>query len=153
MLHLRLGMLTLLALLPACGLGSGGSADVNTVVSVAFTYDASTVADPNAAAQAPACVAAVGPTHMHASWQAYAMVAMVANGLSQWTLTYADVPVGVQVYFRINDGNACPQHPTGATTANIRANGVLLTNIVQTPGMGPEPGLAFRVDAHGIVTP
>jgi hypothetical protein len=30
---------------------------------------------------------------------------------------------------------------------------VLLTQIVTTPGSGPEPGLAFAVDAGGRVTP
>lgn len=145
-----LALAVLLASLAACG---GGAAEVARAT-VHFTYDAPTAADPSAAQQAPACVSAVGPTHMHASWQSYAMVEMVANGANQWTLTYADVPVGVQVYFRINDPNRCPTSTGGAATDNVRANGVLLTNIVQTPGgFGPEAGLAFVVDSDGVVTP
>jgi hypothetical protein len=147
---MRVLVLAALCVVTACG--SGGT-DVPTLATVVFTYDAPTAADPAAAQQAPSCVAGVGPTHLHASWQMYMMVPMVANGPNQWVLAYADVPVGVQVFFRINDGNVCPQNPTGAVTVNIRANGVLLTDLVQTPGMGPEPGLAFRVDANGVVTP
>lgn len=36
---------------------------------------------------------------------------------------------------------------------NVFANGVLLTRIVDTPGNGTEPGLAFTVSASGGVTP
>jgi hypothetical protein len=148
---LALALPVVLVLLGACGGGGGGAP---TRVAVSFTYDAPTAVDPNAALLAPACVAAVGPTHMHASWQAYAMVEMVANGPNQWTLTYADVPVGAQVYFRVNDPNLCPLSVGGAATAGVRANSVLLSNVVQTPGgFGPEAGLAFTVDGQGNVTP
>lgn len=43
--------------------------------------------------------------------------------------------------------------PNGASTMNVFANGVLLTRIVDTPGNGTEPGLAFTVSASGGVTP
>jgi hypothetical protein len=101
----------------------------------------------------PTCVQATAMTHIHPSWQAWAAVHMVANGPDQWTLGFTDVPVGAVVSFRLNDPNRCSVHATGATTANISANGVLLSHIVSTPGSGPEPGLSFSVDAAGVVTP
>jgi hypothetical protein len=35
----------------------------------------------------------------------------------------------------------------------VSANGTLLTRVVDTPGNGIEPGLAFEVAANGSVTP
>ena len=48
---------------------------------------------------------------------------------------------------------ACATDPNGASTENVFANGILLTDIVGTPGNGTEPGLAFTVAADGTVTP
>lgn len=146
---MRAPFVVLAALLAACG--SGGDAPV--LVTVVITYDAPTAPDGNAQQQAPACFAASSPTHLHPSWRDFATVPLVANGPSQWTLTFSDVPAGVRVAFRVNDPNRCPSHPTGAVTTDIRANGVLLTDVVATPGSGPEPGLAFTVDGSGAVTP
>ena len=42
---------------------------------------------------------------------------------------------------------------TGASTERVSANGTLLTRVVDTPGSGIEPGLAFEVAADGSVTP
>jgi hypothetical protein len=144
-----------LAGLAACGSGGGGDGGGPTgpVVTVVFLYDAPTAPDPGAEAANPTCYHGTMATHVHPSWRGWATVFMVANGPDQWTLTLADVPVGTQVSFRLNDPNNCDVSPTGATTTDIRANGVLLTNVVSTPGSGPEPGLSFTVDANGVVTP
>ena len=71
----------------------------------------------------------------------------------RWELSFADVPAGPRLSLRISDGNVCDENPTGAATRNVFANNVLLTEIVTTPGSGPEPGFAFTVDASGRVTP
>ncbi|MEE8147710.1 MAG: hypothetical protein V3T24_08915 [Longimicrobiales bacterium] len=42
---------------------------------------------------------------------------------------------------------------TGASTEGVSANGTVLTRVVDTPGTGIEPGLAFEVAAEGSVTP
>jgi len=42
---------------------------------------------------------------------------------------------------------------TGASTVNVSANGVLLLRVVDTPGSGVEPGLAFAVAADGSIDP
>jgi hypothetical protein len=42
---------------------------------------------------------------------------------------------------------------TGASTEGVMANGVTLNRVVDTPGSGIEPGLAFSVSPDGIVTP
>lgn len=47
----------------------------------------------------------------------------------------------------------CADNPTGAATQNVSANAVLLTNVVDTPGSGVEPGLSFTVDADRQITP
>ena len=54
---------------------------------------------------------------------------------------------------RISDPNACALNATGASTDGVSANGTLLTRVVDTPGSGIEPGLAFEVAADGSVTP
>src|SRR5688572_27732319 len=126
----RLGIAALLTVLPACGGGGGdgggGGSVPGPVVTVTFTYDAPTAPDPAAEAANPTCFHGSVATHVHPSWRAWATVFMVANGADQWTLTLDDVPVGVLVSFRLNDPNNCDVQPTGATTTDIRANGVLL---------------------------
>jgi hypothetical protein len=151
----RLGIAALLTVLPACGgggYGDGGGTPV-PVVTVVFTYDAPTAPDPDAETANPTCFSGTMATHIHPSWRAWAAVFMVANGADQWTLTFSDVPVGTLVSFRLNDPNNCDVSPTGATLTNIKANGVVLSNVVSTPGSGPEPGLSFTVDVYGLVTP
>jgi hypothetical protein len=140
-----------LMVLPACG--SGGDGGGTPLVTVLITYDAPTAADPDAAAANPACVQGTGMTHVHPSWRGFATVHMTANGADQWTVLLEDVPANTVVSFRLNDPNQCIAHPTGATTTNIKANGVTLTNVVSTPGSGPEPGLSFSVATSGVVTP
>jgi hypothetical protein len=148
----RPAVAALLLVLPACGSG-GGDGGGFPVVTVLITYDAPTAADPNAEATNPTCVHGTGMTHVHPSWRGFATVHMTANGTDQWTVLLDDVPANTVVSFRLNDPNQCVAHPTGATTTNIRANGVLLDDVVSTPGSGPEPGLAFSVAADGVVTP
>jgi hypothetical protein len=90
---------------------------------------------------------------MHPSWRSFSAFALTAAAPDRWEISFSDVPVGARQSFRINDGNACDQNATGATTQNIFANDVRLTEVVTTPGSGPEPGLAFTVDGSGRVTP
>ncbi|MDY7231846.1 hypothetical protein [Hyalangium rubrum] len=95
----------------------------------------------------------VGPTHIHPSWRDYELVNFVAFGPMEWRRTFSDVPVGERLRIRVSDANYCDRDPNGASTENVFANGVQLTNVVDTPGTGIEPGLSFLVGADGTVTP
>jgi hypothetical protein len=101
---------------------------------------------------AATCVSGVGQTHIHPSWRQFTAIPLQA-GSNQWEITFSDVPTTARQSIRVSDGNVCDENPTGAATRNIFANDVLLTQIVTTPGSGPEPGLGFGVDATGRITP
>ncbi len=124
-----------------------------TTATVRFVYGASTAIDPAVAQAFPGCVQGVGQTHIHPSWRNFARVNMQAAGADSWEITFQDVPVGGEQRIRVSDPNVCAQNPTGAATEGVSANGVTLTRIVDTPGSGIEPGLAFSVSADGSVTP
>ncbi len=123
------------------------------VTVVEFVYQASTSVDPDVAAAHAACVAGVGQTHIHPSWLSFSRINMRAVGVERWEITLEDVPIDMLQSIRISDPNVCANNPTGAATQNVSANAVLLTNVVDTPGNGVEPGLSFTVDANGLVTP
>jgi hypothetical protein len=149
----------LLAVLVAAAVAGCGDDDderpgttPQATATVNIVYVAPTTTDPQVAAQFPSCVTGVQASHLHPSWRDFARVDLTAAG-DRWTATFSDVPVGSRERFRINDPNVCPENPTGAVTRNITANGVLLTAVVETPGTGIEPGLAFTVAADGTVTP
>ncbi len=149
--RLALGVVTLGL---AC---SGGGAD-NPVapvpsVRVEFVYRAATITSGAVRAAFPDCVAAVGVTHIHPGWRDFVRINMTPVGNDRWEITFTDVPVGSEQRIRISDPNTCDSDPNGASTEGVSANGVLLTRIVDTPGNGVEPGLAFRVAADGTVTP
>ena len=142
------------ALLAGCS-GDGGSSgptDPRTAT-VQFVYLSSTTVDPAVRAAFPDCVNGVGRTHIHPSWQDFRLVAFDAQPPDRFTLTFTDVPVGTENRIRVSDPNACDTHVTGASTVGVFANNVVLTRIVDTPGSGIEPGLAFQVSANGMVTP
>ena len=124
-----------------------------TAATVRFVYGASTAVDPGVAEGFPGCVQGVGQTHIHPGWRDFARVTMPAVGPDNWEITFQDVPVGGEQRIRVSDPNVCAQNPTGAATEGVSANGVTLTRIVDTPGSGIEPGLAFSVSAQGTVTP
>ncbi len=123
------------------------------VTVVEFVYQASTNIDPNVAAAHAACVTGVGQTHIHPSWLNFSRVDMRAVGLARWEITFENVPIDALQSIRVSDPNVCADNPTGAATQNVSANAVLLTNVVDTPGNGVEPGLSFTVDANRLVTP
>ncbi len=114
---------------------------------VTFVYKASTERN----LDLPDC--GVGDTHIHPSWRNFDVVKFTAFGPMEWRRTFSDVPVGVRVRIRVSDANYCDRDPNGATTENVFANDVQLRTIVDTPGNGPEPGLAFLVEADGTVKP
>ena len=151
---LRILVLSLIPLLAGCGGDDDGPSGPTSprTTTVQFVYVAATTTDPQVAAQFPNCVNGVGRTHIHPSWRGYPVVFLTAAG-DRWNITFTDVPVGSENRIRISDPNVCAQNPTGASTQNVFANGVRLTRIVDTPGSGIEPGLAFQVDANGTVTP
>lgn len=120
---------------------------------VEFVYQGSTSIDPDVAAAHTACVTGVGQTHIHPSWLNFSRINMRAVGLERWEITFENVPIDVLQSIRISDPNVCAENPTGAATQNVSANAVLLTNVVDTPGNGVEPGLSFTVDANRQVTP
>ena len=129
---------------------TGPSATHATVV---ISYRAPTARRTDLPALLQPCIDGAGATHMHPSWREFAGLPLRAVGSDRWELSFDDVPVGARVSLRVNDGNACDENPTGAVTRNVFANDVLLTDIVTTPGSGPEPGFAFTADATGRVTP
>jgi hypothetical protein len=120
---------------------------------VRIDYRAQTAGRTDLPQSAAACVSGVGQTHIHPSWRSFVAVPLTAAAADRWVITFTDVPISVRQSIRVSDGNVCDENPTGAATRNIFANDVLLTEIVTTPGSGPEPGLAFSVDAAGRVTP
>lgn len=138
----------------ACGDdGPAAPPDGATTATVEFVYAAPTTTDPAVAMAFPECVQGVGQTHLHAGWRSFAARAMQATGPDRWEITFTDVPIGSEQRIRVSDPNTCADNPTGASTEGVTANGVLLTRIVDTPGSGIEPGLAFSVAADGTVTP
>ena len=97
-------------------------------------------------AQFPNCVNGVRPTHVHPGWRQFAREVLPAFPPDRFEITFTDVPVGSRQSLRISD-------PNGASTQNVFANGILLTDVVGTPGNGTEPSLAVAVTADGTVTP
>ncbi|MEE8118027.1 MAG: hypothetical protein V3T39_00575 [Gammaproteobacteria bacterium] len=162
----RLGRVLFLGLvsglLAACG-GGGGSDSQTTntsttnnndgVAKVTFVYRAQVAPDTAIQNAFPGCVSGVGATHIHISWRSFARFNLSPVGSSQWTRTFGDVPTKSLQSIRISDANSCDLNRTGATTTNVFANDVELTNIVDTPGTGIEPGLSFTVREDGTVTP
>ena len=125
----------------------------NKTATVEFVYLATTTINPTVQAQFPSCVAGVGQSHIHPSWFDFRRFKMTAEDSAEWRIIFMNVPVNQELRIRVSDPNVCKDNPTGASTNNVFANGVLLTRIVDTPGSGIEPGLAFRVREDGTVTP
>ena len=139
--------------LPACGDDSTGLNAPQGSATVVFSYMAPTATDPAVAAMFPQCVQGVNVTHLHAGWHDFQLFALTAMGPDRWEITFTDVPVGSEQRIRISDPNTCALNATGASTEGVSANGTVLTRVVDTPGNGIEPGLAFEVAADGSVTP
>jgi hypothetical protein len=141
-------------LLAACdGNSDTLTAPSSGVTTVVIGYRASTTPRTDLPASTQECRIGVGPTHVHPSWRGFGTFPLTAVAADRWQLSFSDAPVGPRLSLRISDGNVCDENPTGAATRNVFANNVLLTEIVTTPGSGPEPGFAFSVDASGRVTP
>ena len=134
------------------GGGSNPAAPVPTA-RVEFVYRSATATDAAVRAAFPDCVAAVGVTHIHPGWRDFVRISLTRVGGDRWEITFTDVPVGSEQRIRISDPNSCDSDPNGASTDNVFANDVRLTRIVDTPGNGVEPGLAFSVAVDGTVTP
>ncbi len=142
----------MLGLACSCG-GSSNPVAPMPRARVEFVYRAATATDAAVRAAFPNCVAAVGVTHIHPGWRDFVRINLTAIGDDRWEITFTDVPVDSEQRIRISDPNTCNSDPNGASTENVFANGVRLTRIVDTPGNGTEPGLAFSVTADGTVTP
>ncbi|MGH9382195.1 MAG: hypothetical protein ACRD2Z_16530 [Thermoanaerobaculia bacterium] len=126
----------------------------STVGSVTIEYHAATDPDPEVRRAFSGCFFSVAGTHMHPSWRGFARVNLRAQGAELWTRTFDDVLLGVELQVRVSAGNTCSDaNPTGAATDNVFANGVRLVRIVDTPGTGVEPGLAFTLLPDGTVVP
>jgi hypothetical protein len=130
------------------GLGPGPSN-----ATVEFVYVASTEIDPGVQNDFPGCVNGVGQTHIHPSWRNFSRIDMMPVGEDRWEISFSDVPTGELLAIRVSDPNTCAENPTGASTENVFANDVRLTNVVDTPGSGIEPGLSFTVMNDGTVLP
>ena len=140
----------------ACGGDDSGSSPTATAAATTATvrivYRAPVTPRTDLPQSAATCVSGVGQTHIHPSWRQFTAIPLQA-GSNQWEITFTDVPTAARQSIRVSDGNVCDENPTGAATRGILANDVPLTEIVTTPGSGPEPGLAFGVDSTGRVTP
>lgn len=145
--------LGLTGLLACGGSGSGPTAPGPAVGAVVFEYRAPTTIDEDVRRRFPECVDGVGRTHIHPGWRGFARFDMEVAGARRWTRRFEDVPVGQRQRIRISDPNTCADNPTGASTEGVLANGVALTEVVDTPGSGVEPGLAFTLRADGTVEP
>jgi len=145
---------SLFLVLMGCG-GGGGSTPTSPSqqATVAFSYLAATAPDPAVQQQFPQCTSGVGRTHIHLGWRGFSRIDMTAVGSDRWEIAFTDVPIGSEQRIRVSDPNTCDTDPNGASTQNVFANAVRLTRIVDTPGNGTEPGLAFAVSADGTVTP
>lgn len=140
----------------ACGgydSGPSPAGPTTSTATVRIDYRAQTASRTDLPQSAAACVSGVGQTHIHPSWRSFVAIPLTAAAADRWVITFTDVPISVRQSIRVSDGNVCDENPTGAATRNIFANDVLLTEIVTTPGSGPEPGLAFSVDLNGRITP
>lgn len=148
-------LLVLAFLLPvACDGGDSGPSAPPTLGSVTFEYRAATDPDAQVRDEFPECFSLVGNTHIHPSWRGYARVRLTAQGPELWTRTFDDAPIDVELRVRVSDRNTCSDaNPTGAATRNVFANGARLVRIVDTPGTGVEPGLAFTLRPDGTVVP
>ncbi len=146
----RISLALLVIGLPACGDDSTGSLGSALVV---FGYTAPTATDPAVATMFPQCVQGVNVTHLHAGWRSFQAVTMTAMGPDRWEVAFPDVPVGSEQRIRVSDPNTCALNATGASTEGVSANGTLLVRVVDTPGSGIEPGLAFTVAANGSIDP
>jgi hypothetical protein len=113
-------------------------------VGIVFRGPTARRADLPASVQA-ACVQGVGITHTHPSWRGFAGIPLEPVPPDRYEVSFADVPVGISVSFRVNDQNWCDQNPTGAVLRNVSANDVQLLQNTLTPGSGQEPGFAFTV--------
>lgn len=152
--HLLTALVLAPALLAGCsGDGGGSGPTAPQTATVQFVYHASTTVDPAVQAAFPGCVNGVGRTHIHPSWEGYRLVVFDPQPPDHFTITFTNVPIGTENRIRVSDPNACDTHVTGASTVGVFANNVALSRIVDTPGTGIEPGLAFQVSANGTVTP
>ena len=146
----RSALLTLLCLL---GCGDDPSGLAATTATVQFVYRAPTTTDSGVAAAFLGCVQGVSATHIHPGWRGFNAVFMTAVADDRWEITFSDVPVDEEQRVRVSDPNTCALNRTGASTEGVFANGTLLVRVVDTPGSGVEPGLAFQVSADGTVGP
>jgi hypothetical protein len=157
-LHARVVLVVMALAAAACGSSSTPAAPAQptpsspaaTTASVALVYRAQTARRGELISQFESCVLAVGATHTHPSWLDYAAVTLTPVPPDRFEVVMNGVPVGTTHLFRVNDGNACDQNPTGAVARGVFLNGVELTQNATTPG--PEPGFSFSVAANGRVT-
>jgi hypothetical protein len=147
--------LALIGWLAACG-GDTPPSPTQGRDAVVMSYRASTRPRTDLPPSAQACVTAAGETHAHVTWRNPDYFALRAVAAERWELPLDDAPIGQRLSLLIHDGNACDESPTGAAEHNVYVNDVLLIQTVPVTvatGSGPEPGLAFSVDASGRVTP
>ncbi len=137
-------------LTPACDEPNGPSPSPTTAT-VRIVFMGATTRRSDLPASAQGCVNGVGATHTHPSWRAFAGIPLQPVPPDRYEITFMDVPVDVQVSFRVNDQNSCDENPTGAVTRNIFANGIRLVQNTTTPGNGDEPGFGFTITATGVI--
>jgi hypothetical protein len=133
---------------PACDEPNGPSP---TTATVRIVFMGATTRRSDLPPSAQACVNGVGATHTHPSWRAFAAIPLQPVPPDRYEITFMDVPVDVQVSFRVNDQNSCDENPTGAVTRNIFVNDIRLVQNTTTPGNGDEPGYGFTITPAGVI--
>lgn len=123
-----------------------------TLATVRIVFLGATARRADLPASAQACVNGVGATHTHPSWRDFAGIPLQAVPPDRYEISFADVPVGTRVSFRVNDQNASDENPTGAVTRDVLVNDVRLVQNATTPGNGDEPGFAFTIASNGTIT-
>ena len=133
---------------PACDEPNGPSP---TTATVRIVFMGATTRRSDLPSSAQACVNGVGVTHTHPSWRDFAAIPLQPVPPDRYEITFMDVPVDVQVSFRVNDQNSCDENPTGAVTRNIFVNDIRLVQNTTTPGNGDEPGFGFTITPAGMI--
>lgn len=139
---------------PACDEPNGPSPSPSpspTIATVRIVFMGATTRRSDLPASAQACVNGVGATHTHPSWRAFDAIPLQPVPPDRYEITFMDVPVDVQVSFRVNDQNSCDENPTGAVTRNIFVNDIRLVQNTTTPGNGDEPGFGFTITPAGMI--
>ena len=142
-----------LAITVVTSCGEEETPDDRQNVELLFEYRASTERDPTIGDREPGCVATVGPTHFHGSWDGGARRELDAIGTELWTNLVVLPALTREYTTRFDDPNNCDRHPFGTVSRRIIfVNGLRLTKeTIMDSFNGPRPAFMFRVNGDGSI--